>query len=157
MHSTGGHSRRANITSEVRVEEQQVGVQVFLSMEWWARVKDDAELIIKSAAFQESHQYIVCESALTDLKAACIAAVQCGILPSASAEAERMYSLLKMFSHLRKRSLNDQIKAGVIKRYNATQVRIQHRILAARMAAKKVKQKRLGLIKRHRAQERMLA
>lgn len=60
-------------------------------MEQWARVKDEAELIIKSAAFQESHQSVVCESALTDLKVTCIVAIQYGILPSASAEVEQMY------------------------------------------------------------------
>ena len=81
-------------------------VEGFLSVIWWQRLRKDS-----------FHKATVADAGLL--------AIQIAVFSPSSAEAERMYSLLKMFNHLRLKSLQDQIEAGTLMRYNAAQSRRQ--------------------------------
>ena len=83
-------------------KKPKLTAQAYLSTMWWQRlrVKSPWEQLIGKAGQ---------------------VAIQVGVLPVASAESEHFFSILKMFDHLRMKSLNDQIEAGCMGRYNMAQ------------------------------------
>jgi hypothetical protein len=103
-------------------KEQKGALQVeaYLSIMMWQRLRNDKTI----GKFMQK---------------AAILAIQTGVIPTSSAEAERLFSILKMFNHLRLSSLNDQIEAGVLLRYNGAQMRMVKAQLTHWHAAEEVR------------------